>query len=1076
MAFSGARGNLSQVRQLVGMRGLMSDPNGQIMDIPIIHNFREGLTITDYIMSAYGARKGVVDTSLRTADSGYLTRRLIDVVQDVTISEKNCLTNRSIYIYTSNNKDNFFYKILGRTSAEDIYADETLIIKKNTAITTELANILVRQKLDSIRINSPLTCESIRSICQNCYGWNLAYGNLIALGEAVGIIAAQSIGEPGTQLTMRTFHNGGIFTADLSRQIRANNTGIFNLNLKSQLKAIRTMYGNNISILEKDTKCFIVNYKNFTATIKLPSESSIFVKDKSFIKKGDLIAELAIKNRQTTRAKKNIITSNSGEIIFAPKSEIIWIVDGDVYYFAYRGLFNLVHLDRKIKKKANFSSIKLKTYHDGILTVRENEFSKYIELIIITKCRSRLFLPLLWAKDSERLVFKISIDEYYTQPKLSTVYEIPFIMGYSTSEDYETETGGYILYPKKSFVHHDSSCGQECIKKNGKILFMPIEIHVIEASNALLAVTNNTQLPEPTSDYPITEIYGNRVFTLRYGFIETNEDKNFVSDVKIKLGIIWEYLNLKRNSIKDIKKLNNKIFFKNEIVFDDVLIEYLTYIESKKSYKFRGFLLWPIQEFNIAKPKGLLKNKSDFDNLIKIKSRSHLRCKAHKIFNQSTKLVESSICIETNQKLYKINPGLIFNIFQNYKKKNEFYFCIMHKQTIDLWTLITKKLNDESVNVSFSTKNFEYVERHAILGFVSVIYQQTGKVTNIKNQPRKTLLIRNDNFKQFYLESTLFKVDKNAMLRLGNIIGPNLNVTCSGQITLKTPFKLTVHQSTPFFITKNTSIIKKNGDFIKKGELLGIIIFEQIVTGDIIKGLPKVEEILEARIPKIPVNFFQDFAFIHNDGRILKINFWSESIKYEKKKYCFGQYSYIGKLDQVLIEGSLNPHDLLNAYFKYYEKYGNNYEASYLSFKNIQVLLIEKVQQVYNSQGVTIADKHLETILKRMTSKVKIVNSGSSSLLVYELIELKQINYINNVLEKTSKITATYEPILLGITKAALIAESFLSAASFQETSKILTAAAIEGKSDWLRGVKENVILGRLIPAGSGFENLIRKG
>jgi DNA-directed RNA polymerase subunit beta' len=357
-----------------------------------------------------------------------------------------------------------------------------------------------------------------------------------------------------------------------------------------------------------------------------------------------------------------------------------------------------------------------------------------------------------------------------------------------------------------------------------------------------------------------------------------------------------------------------------------------------------------------------------------------------------------------------------------------------------------------------------------------VIYQQTGKVTNIKNQPRKTLLIRNDNFKQFYLESTLFKVDKNAMLRLGNIIGPNLNVTCSGQITLKTPFKLTVHQSTPFFITKNTSIIKKNGDFIKKGELLGIIIFEQIVTGDIIKGLPKVEEILEARIPKIPVNFFQDFAFIHNDGRILKINFWSESIKYEKKKYCFGQYSYIGKLDQVLIEGSLNPHDLLNAYFKYYEKYGNNYEASYLSLKNIQVLLIEKVQQVYNSQGVTIADKHLETILKRMTSKVKIVNSGSSSLLVYELIELKQINYINNVLEKTSKITATYEPILLGITKAALIAESFLSAASFQETSKILTAAAIEGKSDWLRGVKENVILGRLIPAGSGFDNLIRKG
>ena len=190
MAFSGARGNLSQVRQLVGMRGLMSDPKGQIIDIPIIHNFREGLTITDYIMSAYGARKGVVDTALRTADSGYLTRRLIDVAQDVIIREEDCLTNRSINIYPHKiKKSKFIEKISGRIAAKEVLDPITgrLIVNKNEELDIAIANKLYDIKVPLISIRSPLTCESTRSICQKCYGWNLAGGKIVDLGEAVGI-------------------------------------------------------------------------------------------------------------------------------------------------------------------------------------------------------------------------------------------------------------------------------------------------------------------------------------------------------------------------------------------------------------------------------------------------------------------------------------------------------------------------------------------------------------------------------------------------------------------------------------------------------------------------------------------------------------------------------------------------------------------------------------------------------------------------------------------------------------------------------------------------------------------------
>jgi len=177
-------------------------------------------------------------------------------------------------------------------------------------------------------------------------------------------------------------------------------------------------------------------------------------------------------------------------------------------------------------------------------------------------------------------------------------------------------------------------------------------------------------------------------------------------------------------------------------------------------------------------------------------------------------------------------------------------------------------------------------------------------------------------------------------------------------------------------------------------------------------------------------------------------------------------FIYVG---QALTEGCVNPHNLLLTYFSYYKNFTSYYEATCLSVKNIQLLLIEKIQQVYILQDVTIADKHLEVIIKKISSKVQIITSGDSFLLPNEIIELKQIEYINFVLKESKNLITTYQPILLGITKASLLSDSFISAASFQETTKILTAAAIEGKIDWLRGLKENIIIGRLIPVGTGY-------
>ena len=223
MADSGARGSTQQIRQLAGMRGLMAKPTGEIIETPIEANFREGLTVLQYFISTHGARKGLADTALKTANSGYLTRRLVDVAQDAIINEKDCGTLDGIEMASLEEGGEIIEhvadRILGRVALEDIehpYTGE-IIVKANEEIKEEHRDKIQDSGIDKVRIRSVLSCQAKRGVCSLCYGRDLAHGKMINIGEAVGIIAAQSIGEPGTQLTMRTFHIGG--TASLKRNI-----------------------------------------------------------------------------------------------------------------------------------------------------------------------------------------------------------------------------------------------------------------------------------------------------------------------------------------------------------------------------------------------------------------------------------------------------------------------------------------------------------------------------------------------------------------------------------------------------------------------------------------------------------------------------------------------------------------------------------------------------------------------------------------------------------------------------------------------------------------------------------------
>ena len=215
MADSGARGSAAQLRQLAGMRGLMAKPSGEIIETPITANFREGLSVLQYFISTHGARKGLADTALKTANSGYLTRRLVDVAQDVVVTREDCGSDDGLEVHPIIEGSEVVHpigdRVLGRIALEDVVdsTDESVIVKAGEQIVEEHIERIESSMVEKVIVRSVLTCKAHRGVCVRCYGRDLARGNMVNLGEAVGIIAAQSIGEPGTQLTMRTFHLGG---------------------------------------------------------------------------------------------------------------------------------------------------------------------------------------------------------------------------------------------------------------------------------------------------------------------------------------------------------------------------------------------------------------------------------------------------------------------------------------------------------------------------------------------------------------------------------------------------------------------------------------------------------------------------------------------------------------------------------------------------------------------------------------------------------------------------------------------------------------------------------------------------
>jgi len=859
MAFSGARGNLSQVRQLVGMRGLMADPSGEIMRVPIKKNFREGLTITDYLMSGYGARKGIVDTALKTANSGYLTRRLIDIAQDIIIREKNCSTSASFIIDSKNKLDN--EQIIGRILAKSVYDPTTkkLVALANTHITVKLLNIFEQKQISKFHIRSPLTCNLYHSICQMCYGWDLSNQNLVDLGEAVGILAGQSIGEPGTQLTMRTFHTGGIFTSEARQQIISPTNGVIKFSKILKTIILRTNRGDDVLVTKNSGSLLLIpeQREEKMIQIELLRNTMLFIKSNQYVKKSAIIGELISTEKQTLTERKPILSDTAGEI-FIPRlknktnliaqNRLLWILSGQVYQAPSNSFLNF-YTDHKINKNSYIFRTKLINQYSGYIKIFDTKKNvlgqkfqiindthfldnSYIEKILkpknnknylISNENSKYLVRLKdsnfenWKRCNNNKPFALSFTNnfkaltggimYYDQRIKQKQDTVDQLISYNISYELDKE-----FYEKISKNHYENFLKnlKTKIDKNGFIFYQKFlnyqEMEIVFSKFKLKKqIIHNSLIWLSEETYKLN-CDKNILLVENGNFISKNFEiiPNIVSKTAGIIGVsqknnIIEEIAIKAGFVyqgKQLEELDKNVYYPGEIIFENIEITQPSLCEHITTKASNQLLIRPLAIYEIPKEK---KFKKFFTNTKDSES----------IYKISTK---TNYLYKTNQKIKTSNNINLISQSINLNSKNS----LQNNITIDLSNSFKlKRLNlkilqelvlNQYIPAYLKYTNLQscllfeptqFIDSYTTLGYLESLTMNSLEVVRFKS--------KHSTKKQIFLISnddciTVQKEQEQDKKNLVNeLIIDNIKVNQTGKVLIDNGKFLTIQKGRPYF-------------------------------------------------------------------------------------------------------------------------------------------------------------------------------------------------------------------------------------------------------------------------------------
>nr|YP_009157979.1 RNA polymerase beta' subunit [Pariana campestris]AKH04675.1 RNA polymerase beta' subunit [Pariana campestris] len=1316
MSFSGARGNASQVHQLVGMRGLMADPQGQMIDLPIQSNLREGLSLTEYIISCYGARKGVVDTAVRTADAGYLTRRLVEVVQHIIVRRRDCGTIRGISVSPQNGMTEklFVQTLIGRVLADDIYIGSRCIAARNQDIGIGLVNRFITAfraqpfRAQPIYIRTPFTCRSTSWICQLCYGRSPTHGDLVELGEAVGIIAGQSIGEPGTQLTLRTFHTGGVFTGGTADLVRSPSNGKIQFN-EGLVHPTRTRHGQPAFLSYIDLHVTIQS-QDILYSLNIPSKSLILVQNDQYVESEQVIAE--IRAGMSTlhfkeRVQKHIYSESDGEMHWStdvyhapeyqygnlrrlPKASHLWILSVSMCRSSIAS-FSL-HKDQDQMNTYSFSvderyTFDLSMANDQVRHRLLGTFGKKGRQILDYSTPDRIMSNSHWnfvypsiLQDNSDLLakkrrngFVIPLQYHQEQEKeliscLGISIEIPFMgvlrrntifayfdnpryrkdkkgsgivkFRYRTLEDeyrtreedsedkYGSPENEYRIREKEYYEtledeYRSREDGYETLEDEYGIL--EDEYETLEDEYGILEDEYRTREKYSEDEYGTREDeYGtleegseDEYGTLEEDSEEDSEDEYGSSeeDSALKKEGLIEHRGTKEFSLKYQKELDRFFFILQELhilprssslkVLDNSIIGVdtqltkntrsrlggLVRVNRKKSHTelkiFSGDIHFPeeadkilggslipperekkdskeskkrknwvyVQRKKILKskekyfvsvrpavayemnegrnlatlfPQDLLQEKDNLQ-LRLVRFISHENSKlTQRIFHTNSQFVRTCLVVNweqeekgearaslvevrandmirdflrielvkstisyTRRRYDRTSAGPIPNNGLDCTNTNSFYSkakiqsLSQHQEAIG--TLLNRNKEYQSLMILLASncsriglfKNSKYPnavkESNPRIPIRDIFGPLAAIVPSISNFSSSYYLLTHnqillkkylffDNLKQTFqiLQGLKYSlIDENqrisnfdsnimldpfhlnwhflhhdsweetpAIIHLGQFICENVclfksHIKKSGQIFIVNIDSFVIRVAKPYLVTTGATVHGHYGEILYKGDRLVTFIYEKSRSSDITQGLPKVEQIFEARsIDSLSANLER------------RIEDWNERIP-----------RILGVPWGFLI-------------------------GAELTIAQSRISLVNKIQKVYRSQGVQIHNRHIEIIIRQVTSKVRVSEDGMSNVFSPgELIGLLRAERAGRALDES----IYYQAILLGITRASLNTQSFISEASFQETARVLAKAALRGRIDWLKGLKENVVLGGIIPVGTGFQKFVHR-
>ncbi len=839
MANSGARGSVEQVRQLAGMRGLMAKPKkklsgeiGETIETPIISSLKEGLSVIEYSISTHGSRKGLADTALKTADAGYLTRRLVDVCQDVVITIDDCGTIRGREISALKEGEKVIEKlserIVGRVTAEDVYDPVTdeVICEAGAEITPKLASYIDSRSIESVKIRSVLTCEAERGLCAQCYGWDLSRNRMVTQGEAAGVIAAQSIGEPGTQLTLRTFHTGGVASREAQDNlVKARHPGkvsFRNIHLVDSVDA----EGNPSIIASRNGQIDVVDGNGeILSTYEISPGSIMFITDDQIVERDELlfVAE---------PFSNPIVSEHSGSIHYVD-------IEEDV-------------------------------------TLQEDIDNEQHRQMIIVEDRSRTLHP-----------------HVFILPEFMVV-----LSGRPRRREEELITFNELL--------------EEAETANGRIVF----------------TYRDTNAVRPTSLYD--DILANHA--------ESTSETSFLS--------------------LDCRRVGTG--------------SYAAFAE-------------------IVNQLGLATAKSKKDK------------KAFEVLKDVTDRLAAS----SSRKNDDLEDEFMEAIID---------YSLNHPFVMGLASLDKAHAGTRQVILRFS----DIIARSKILVLVS-FFQKGGSRSHIVVRGKQRQLGQ-DQVEQFIKD----------------------------------------HVRGIYPIPSGATLHVRDGHLIRTGTHIARMVKRAGMQKDITGGLPRVDELFEARRPGDAAAIAEisgTIALSPIKAAMRTVTITGEQGQEANVKIQATKHIRVREGDRVeagdkLTDGPLDPHDILRV----------------IGTESVEDYLLNEIQEVYRLQGVKINDKHIGIVVRQMLGKARVENAGDTQFLEGASVNRLSLNKVNMDMMSQGRRPASSDVMLLGITKASLATNSFLSAASFQETNSVLSDAAINGKLDRLVGLKENVIVGHLVPAGTGVK------